>query len=83
MNKIQSVDDLYSGPSMMNSKTAVVQKEGDGYMHGFTSDKKSYNKTPNGPLEGKAHNHSSLSPNSRTTSSYRDSESLGFALSER
>ena len=69
----------------MNSKTAVVQKETGVYLNGTTSAEKVAHKTPNGPLESanRAHNRTSLTPNSKTTSSYRDSESLGFALSER
>ena len=62
-----------------NSKTAVVRKENFEKLQGQNVADFYLTLTPKEPIEGK----SSLTPNSKTTSSYRDSESLGFALSER
>ena len=64
--------------------TAVAAKEPLERMHGLTIGDFYPNLTPGGPHENQ--NRSSLSPHSKGSkgeSSYRDSESLGFALSER
>ena len=76
MNKVQSVDNLYSNIA----KTAVAAKESS-EMHGLQMEDFYHTLTPKDGKEAK--NRSSLTPNSKTDTSYRDSESLGFALSER
>ena len=66
---------------LQNAKTAVAVKEPLEKMHGLTIADFYHTLTPKDSLEKQTRN--SLSPHSKTTSSYRDSESLGFALSER
>lgn len=62
-----------------NARTAVAAKEPIEKLHELAVEDFYHTLTPKDILECRP----SLSPNSRTTSSYQDSESLGFALSER
>lgn len=91
IEKMESVDEIYrkiKTPSMTVANTEVAAKEKSERFRGLEVENFYHTLTPKDLLaeavaQESARRMVSLSPNSKTTSSYQDSESLGFALSER